>query len=52
MPEKSILGPMKIGVKKPNVHEAAVRTTRQWFHRYRDDPSRVAVEVDISNAFN
>ena len=49
---RTILEPIQLGVKTPNGCEAIVHTTRQWFHRHRSDPSKTAVSVDISNAFN
>ena len=49
---RTILEPIQLGVKTPNGCEATIHTTRQWFHRHRSDPSKTAVSVDISNAFN
>ena len=43
---------MQLSVKAHNGCEAAVHNTRQWFHRFRAEPSGVAVTADISNAFN
>ena len=41
-----------LGVKTSNGCEAIIHTTRQWFHRHRLDPTKTAISVDISNAFN
>ena len=49
---RTILEPLQLGVKIPNGCEATVHVTRQWFHRHSSDPSKVALSVDISNAFN
>ena len=49
---RTVLEPLQLGVKTPNGCEAIVHTTRQWFHKHRLDPSKVAVAVDISNALN
>ena len=47
-----ILEPLQLGVKTPNGCEAIVHTARQWLHRHRSDANKVALSVDISNAFN
>ena len=49
---RTILEPLQLGVKTPNGCEAIIHTTRQWFHKHRSDPTKTAVSVDISNAFN
>ena len=49
---RAVLEPIQLGVKTPNGCEAIVHATRQWFHRHRLAPSKTAVSVDISNAFN
>ena len=43
---------LQLGVKTPNGCEAIVHTARQWLHRHRSDVNKVAVSVDIFNAFN
>ena len=48
----ALLEPVQLGVKTPNCCEAIVHATRQWFHRHRSVPTKTAVSVDISNAFN
>ena len=48
----SILEAIQVGVQTKFGCEAVVHTTRQWTHTYRDDPDRVLVLVDLSNAFN
>ena len=47
-----LLEPLQLGVKTPNGCEAIVHTARQWLHRHRSDVNKVAVSVDVSNAFN
>ena len=49
---RTFLEPLQLGVKTSNGCEAIIHTTRQWFHRHRSDPSKTAISVDISNAFN
>ena len=49
---RTILEPLQLGVKTPNGCEAIIHTTRQWFHRHRSNPTKTAISVDISNAFN
>ena len=49
---RTILEPLQLGVKTPNGCEAIIHSTRQWFHRHRSDPTKTAISVDISNAFN
>ena len=48
----SILEPVQVGVQTRFGCEAVVHTTRQWAHTFRDDPDRVLVLIDLSNAFN
>ena len=47
-----IFEPLQLGVKTPNGCEAIIHVARQWFSRHRTDPDKVAVSVDVSNAFN
>ena len=47
-----VLEPLQLGVKTPNGCEAIVHTARQWLHRHRSNPRKVALSVGISNAFN
>ena len=47
-----ILEPLQLGVKTPNGCEALIHAARQWFARNCLDPSKVAISVDVSNAFN
>ena len=47
---RTVLEPLQLGVLSSNGCEAIV--LRQWFHRHRSDPSKTAISVDISNAFN
>ena len=49
---RAVLEPIQLGVKTPNGCEAIIHATRQWFHAHRLIPSKTAVSVDISNAFN
>ena len=49
---RAVLEPIQLGVKTPNGCEAIIHATRQWFHKHRLIPSKTAVSVDISNAFN
>ena len=49
---REIFEPLQLGVKTPNVCEAIIHVARQWFSRNRTDPDKVAVSVDVSNAFN
>ena len=44
--------PLRTSLWVPARPVCCVHTTRQWFHRHRSDPSKTAVSVDISNAFN
>ena len=44
--------PLQLGVKTPNGCEAIVHVARQWFSRNCWDPRRVAISVDVSNAFH
>ena len=48
----SILEPVQVGVQTNFGCEAEVHTTRQWIHTYRNDPDKVLVLVDLSNAFD
>ena len=49
---RTMLEPLQLGVKTSNGCEAIIHTTRQWFHRHRSDPTKMAISVDISNTFN
>ena len=49
---RALLEPVQLGVRTPNGCEAIIHATRQWFHRHRPVPTKTAVSVDISNAFN
>ena len=49
---REIFEPLQLGVKTPNGCEAIIHVARQWFSRNRTDPDKVAVSVDVSNAFN
>ena len=49
---REIFEPLQLGVKTPNGCEAIIHVARQWFSRNRTDPDKVAVTVDVSNAFN
>ena len=42
----------QLGVKTPDGCEAIIHVARQWFSRHRSNPDKVAVSVDVSNAFN
>ena len=44
-----VFEPLQLGVKTPNGCEAIIHTARQWLHRHRSDPCKVAISVDISN---
>ena len=47
----SILQPIQVDVQTKFGCESVVHTTRQWTHTFRDDPDRVLVLIDLSNAF-
>ena len=49
---RTILEPLQLGVKTPNGCEATIHATRLLFHKRRLDPSKTAISVDTSNAFN
>ena len=49
---REIFEPLQLGVKSPNERGAIIHVARQWFSRSRTDPDKVAVSVDVSNAFN
>ena len=49
---REIFEPLQLGVKTPNGCEAIVHVARQWFSRNCSDPGKVAISVDVSNAFN
>ena len=49
---KSFLEPTQVGVQTKSGCEAVVHTTRHWTKTFCDDPDRVLVLTDISNAFN
>ena len=50
---RTTLEPLHVGVKTANGCEATDHVTRQWFHdHHRADRFRVALSLDISNAFN
>ena len=50
---REIFEPLQLGVKTLNGCEAIIHVARQWFSRNRcSDPGKVAVSVDVSNAFN
>ena len=48
----SVLEPIQVGVQTKFGCESVVHATRQWTHSFRDDPDRVLVLIDLSNAFN
>ena len=41
-----------MGVKTPSGCEAIVHAARQWFSRKCSHPGKVAISVDVSNAYN
>ena len=47
-----ILEPIQVGVQTKARCEAVIHTTRQWTKSFCDDPDRVLVLLDLSNAFN
>ena len=49
---REIFEPLQLGVKTPNGCEAIIHVARQWFSRHHTNPDKVAVSVDVSNAFN
>ena len=49
---RSILEPIQVGVRTKAGCEAIIHTTRQWTKSFCDDPDRVLVLLDLSNAFN
>ena len=49
---RSILEPTQVGVQTKAGCEAVTHTTRQWTQTVCDDPDRVLVLLDLSNAFN
>ena len=49
---REIFEPLQLGVKTPNGCEAIIHAARQWFSRNSSDPGKVAILVDVSNAFN
>jgi hypothetical protein len=46
------LEPFQMGVGTKSACETIIHVCRQWLGRNRDDPNKVLVKVDISNAFN
>ena len=49
---REIFEPLQLGVRTPNGCEAIVHSARQWFSRNGSDAGKVAISVDVSNAFN
>ena len=49
---REIFKPLQLGFKTPNGCEAIVHAARQWFSRNCSEPGKVAISVDVSNAFN
>ena len=50
--DREIFEPLLVGVRTPNGCEAIVHAARQWFSRNGSDTGKVAISVDVSNAFN
>ena len=49
---KSILEPVQVGVQTKAGCEAIIHNTRQWTKSFCNNPDRVLVLLDLSNAFN
>ena len=49
---REIFEPLQLGVKTPNGCKAIIHVARQWLSRHRTNPDKVAVSVDVSNAFS
>ena len=49
---RSLLEPIQVGVQTKFGCESGVQATQQWTHSFRNDPDRVLVLIDLSNAFN
>ena len=47
-----VLEPLQLGVKTPNGCEAITHAARRWLSRNCTNPDKVAISVDVSNAFN
>ena len=47
-----IFGSLQVGVATRGGAEAAVHAVRKLMKQYGDDPSRIMLKVDFSNAFN
>lgn len=46
------LEPTQVGVGTPGGAEAVIHVVRDWFRRHSTDPTRVALKIDMENAFN
>src|SRR6185437_15255042 len=44
--------PNQMGVAAPKGAEAVIHSWREFMSRYRDDPSKVILKVDLENAYN
>ena len=49
---REIFEPLQLGVRTPNGCEAIIHVARQWFSRNHSDTGKVAITVDVANAFS
>ena len=49
---RDYLWPLQIGVAQPLGMEVGLQVARQWCVRRRNDPGKVFVKLDFSNALN
>ena len=49
---KVIFGPLQVGVATQGGAEASVHAVRQLAKEFGDDPGKIMLKVDFSNAFN